>query len=52
MNRNDKFELFFSENELISSNKSWKKIGDNYAQFSMFNPSEYKTETTCCIKTN
>ena len=23
MNRNDKFELFFSENELISSNKSW-----------------------------
>lgn len=49
MNRNDKFELFFSENELISSNKSWKKIGDNYEQYSINSSRNYITNASCGI---
>ena len=49
MNRNDKFELFFSEKELISSNKSWKKIGDNYEQYSINSSHNYITNASCGI---
>lgn len=49
MNRNDKFELFFSENELISSDKSWKKIGDNYEQYSINSSRNYITNASCGI---
>ena len=49
MNRNDKFELFFSEKELISSNKSWKEIGDNYEQYSINGSHNYITNASCGI---
>ena len=49
MNRNDDFELFFSEKELISSNKSWKKIGDNYEQYSINSSRNYITNASCGI---
>lgn len=54
MDKNEIYKKMFEKSIMTHSNAScsWKKIGDNYAQFSMFNPSEYKTETTCCIKTN
>lgn len=54
MDKNEIYKKMFEKSIMTHSNTScsWKKIGDNYAQFSMFNPSEYKTETTCCIKTN
>lgn len=49
MNRNDKFEHFFSKNELILSNKSWKKIGDNYEQYSINGFHNYITNASCGI---
>lgn len=49
MNRNDNFEFFFSENELISSNKAWKKIGDNYEQYSINSSRNYITNASCGI---
>lgn len=49
MNRNDKFELFFSEKKMISSNKSWKKIGDNYEQYSINSSRNYITNASCGI---
>lgn len=49
MNRNDKFELFFSGNEQVSNNNSWKKIGDNYEQYSINISHNYITNASCGI---
>lgn len=48
---NDKFNNLFKRDGSIINDNTWKKIGDNYEQYSIKHSPNYITSASCCIKT-